>query len=119
MRREQVSDTYVAWLQPVAPGHPGGGQQRVGAGEQRAVVDGDGPGARGARYGHRPAPSGIGGVEALEQVGDDPVASRLNAEMLSHLLRADDVRQRGTRQADGFRACLIWLFAADTDRAHD
>jgi N-acetylglucosamine kinase-like BadF-type ATPase len=52
-------------------------------------------------------------------VGDEAVASRLNAEVLPHLLRAYDIRHGGTRQADGFRACLIWLFAADTDRAHD
>ena len=30
-----------------------------------------------------------------------------------------DGESESARQADGLRACLIWLFAADTDRAHD
>ena len=119
MGREQVAHADVAGLQPVTPGHPGGRQDRVGTGQQRAVVDRDVLGARGARHGHGPAPAGVGGVETLEQVGDDPVAAHLDTEMLAHLLGTNDVLQCGTRQANGFRARLIWLSAADTDWAHD
>ena len=119
VRGKQVTHADIAGLEPVAPGDPGGGQQRVRPRDEGAVVNGHVARARGTRDGHGPAPAGVSGIEAGEQVGDDPVAPRLHATMLSHLLGADDVGQRGTRQVDGLRAGLIRLFAADTDGAHD
>jgi hypothetical protein len=51
-------------------------------------------------------------------VGDDPVTTGFQAEVLADLVGTGRLDQRGTRQVDGVSAGLIGLFAADTDWAH-
>jgi hypothetical protein len=51
-------------------------------------------------------------------MGDDPITTGFQAEVLADLLGASRLDQRGSRQVDGFSAGLIGLFAADSDWAH-
>ena len=71
--RQQIAGAQVAGAQPLAPRHPLGREQRVGAGQQHGLVQGDVLGAGGPGDGHRPAPAPVPGLLALEEVGDDAV----------------------------------------------
>ena len=89
-------------LDPLAVGHPGRRDDRLGAGQQHDLVDGDPLLPRGARVsGDRPLPADVAPAGAGEQVGDDALALDLVAEVVADVGGVDVVEQRGARLVDG------------------
>ena len=71
---QQVAGAHVAGAQPLAPRHPLGREQRVGAGQQDRLVERDDLRAGGPGDRHGPAPAAVAGFLALEEVRDDAVS---------------------------------------------
>ena len=86
----------VAGLDPLAVGHPLGRHDRVVAGDQHDLVDGDLLLARRPGDGDRPAPAAVAGAGAGEVVGDHALALGLVAEVVADVGRAD-LLERGRR----------------------
>lgn len=105
---QQVAGPHVAGPEPLAPGHPLGGEERVGAGQQHRFVKRDvlGAGCPGDR--HRPAPAPVTGLFGLEIVGDDPVPLGDQCHMLTHHPGRGGFLRR--------RACEVYRLGAQTVR---
>ena len=94
--RQQVAGRQVAGLDPLLVGHPVRRHDRLVAGDQHDLVDGDRLLPRGPGHGDRPAPAdGSRPAGAGEQVGDDPLALGLVAEVVADVGGA---RPRSTRK---------------------
>ena len=83
--RQQVAGRQVAGLDPLPVGHPRRRDDRLVAGDQHDLVDGDVLLRGRPGDGDRPAPADVAAAGAGEQVGDQPLA-------------LDDVRRGGRRR---------------------
>ena len=99
--REQVAGRQVAGLDPLAVGHPGRGHDRLVAGDQHDLVDGDRLVPRGAGDGDRPAPADVPPAGAGEQVGDHPLPLVGRTEVLADVGGVDVLEQRGAGDVGG------------------
>ena len=90
----------VAGLDPLAVGHPLRGDDRLLAGDQHDLVDGDRLLAGGPGHGDRPAPAGVARAGAREEMGDDALALDHVAEVLADVGGADLLDQGGARLVD-------------------
>lgn len=97
---QQIVGTDVRGLQPLGPGLPVGGEDRLLTGQQRALGDRGGLGARGTGEDDHPGPAAVSGHGALEDMGDQSLAAGLDAQVLTDLARFGDLEQRLTGELD-------------------
>src|SRR5699024_6802067 len=98
---QQVVGADVRGLQPLGPGLPVGGEDRVLAGQQRRLGDRGGLGARGAGEHRHPGPAAVARHRAFEDMRDQTFAAGLDTEVLTDLSRLGDLEQRLTGEPDG------------------
>ena len=84
---QQVARGQVAGLDPLLVRHPLGRDDRLVAGQQHDLVDGDLLLPRRPGDGDRPAPAAVAGAGAGEEVGDHPLALGQGAEVLADVAR--------------------------------
>ena len=98
---EQVAGREVAGLEPLLVGDPRRRHDRVGAGDEHDLVDGGLAAVRGTGQRHRPAPAGVAGARAGEQVGDDELTLALGTEVLTDVGGVRQVEDHGAREVGG------------------
>src|SRR5690606_14706705 len=112
-----ISHTEVARAQALLPGQPLGCDERVRSGQQHRLVDGDVLGPGGAHHRDRVVPARIGGIQALEEVGDQAVVLDLGAEVLTDPLGASDLGGRRTSEILRLDTRLVW-YGGSTGASH-
>ena len=104
---QDISGTQVARPNAFPPGNPRRGQDGVRAGPEQALVHRDGFRARRPGYRDRPPPPLVGGVEAAEEMGDDPLRIGRRAQVVADGRRPRQLVGGTARQVHGLRADLI------------
>lgn len=106
-RRQNVADTDVTGLEAISPRHPRRREQRIRTWQVDDLIDRHDSSAWHARHRHRPAPPGIAGQQALEQVSDHALVRGVNRQMLSYRSVADYLDSCRPRDIDRSRSGRI------------